>query len=141
MRHDLAPALDVFPAGWKRRLGAGCRFLLGLLILLVFQAAGAGLHRVGVPLPGPVLGLVLFCAALFLRLVPPALVERPAALLLAHMLLFFVPLIVGLTRLVRFVGQHALPLIVALVVSFVAGLLVTAWVLEALGRRGKGAGA
>lgn len=49
--------------------------LTGLLILLCFQLAGEALARwLGLPVPGPVIGLLLLFAALVLRgSVPPAL--------------------------------------------------------------------
>ncbi len=100
-------------------------FLRGVALLVAFDMAGVGVHRLGVPLPAGVLGLLLLFAALSLGLVKLAWVERAATFLLRHMVLLFVPLTVGLLDAWRVAQRQALALGVSLVVSFVAVLLTT----------------
>ena len=106
--------------------------LKGLTLLLLCQSAGEVLVRLGgLPLPGPVLGLVLLAALLNL----PSLrapVEAAATPLLAHLSLLFVPVGVGVVGYLGLINQYGLRMLLALVLSTWIGLLFTAFVLRAL---------
>lgn len=97
----------------------------GLALLIGFFLLGNLLHRLGVPIPGGVLGLLLLYAALTTGVVPLAWLQRAADLLLRHMVLLFVPLTVGLIDMGRVLSRQALALTASLVVSFLAVLLTT----------------
>ncbi|MBO9610160.1 MAG: CidA/LrgA family protein [Paenibacillaceae bacterium] len=107
----------------------------GMAILLGFNIAGVWIEKAGVPLPGNVIGLALFTAALFLRVVKVEWVESSAAWLLRHLLLFFAPIVVGTIAFLPLIGRNALPLLVSLVASTVVSLLVAGWVTTLLNRR------
>jgi holin-like protein len=100
-----------------------------LATLLVFQLLGEALSfGLRLPVPGPVIGLALLLLALWLR---PAWLEalRPTALgLLQHLSLLFVPAGVGVMLHLRRLGDEALAIGIALVLSTWVGLAVTAWV-------------
>lgn len=100
-------------------------FFRGLAILVGFFLVGNLLHRLGVPIPGGVLGLLLFYLALARRIVPLAWVEKTAALLLRHMVLLFVPLTVGLMEMGRLLSRNSLAIVASLLVSWAAVLLTT----------------
>jgi holin-like protein len=100
-------------------------YLVGFAIVTGFFLAGNLLHGWGVPIPGGVLGLLLFFAALQSRLLKMQWVERPAGLLLRHMVLLFVPLTVGLMELGPILSRQALAITASLLVSFVAVILTT----------------
>jgi holin-like protein len=106
--------------------------LRGLAILLLLQAAGEGLVRaLGLPFPGPVVGLVLLLPALAL----PAMrapVEAVADLLLAHLSLLFVPVGVGVITHLDLVSEYGLRLLLVIVLSTWIGMAVTALVLRAM---------
>jgi holin-like protein len=97
----------------------------GFLILVGFQAAGTGLHRVGAPLPAGVLGLLLFLGALVAGIVKLEWVEETADFMVRHMLLLFVPLLAGLMVMGSVLRHDALALIASTVLSLVAVLLTT----------------
>lgn len=97
----------------------------GIALLIGFFLLGNLLHRIGVPIPGGVLGLLLLYIVLSTGLVPLVWLERAADLLLRHMVLLFVPLTVGLMDLGRVLSRQALALTASLVVSFLAVLLTT----------------
>jgi holin-like protein len=109
--------------------------LRGFGIVLAFQLLGWGLNRAGVPIPGGVLGLLAFYLALSLGLVKLRWVERAAGLLLRHMVLFFIPLTVGLMDMGVVLSRQAVPILASLVVSFLAVLVTTGllgrWLLPA----------
>jgi holin-like protein len=106
--------------------------LTGLALLLLCQSAGEVLARgLHLPLPGPVLGLLLLWALLALPAVraPVAAVAEP---LLAHLSLLFVPVGVGVVAHLGLVAQYGGRIVLAVVLSTVIGMVVTALVLQTL---------
>ena len=106
--------------------------LPGLVAVLLFDLAGEGAARyLGVPLPGPVIGMVLFFAALVIRRELASRVERGASLLLRHMSLFFVPPAVGVVARLDVLRAEWLPIAIAIALStwltLVAGSTAFAW--------------
>ena len=111
--------------------------ITGLLWLLGCQLVGEVVVRLlDVPIPGPVVGMVLLLGVLHVR--------RPGdddpivtvgGRLLDHLQLLFVPAGVGVVAYAATLRDDALPLGVALVVSWVAGLATVGWVVQLLGRR------
>jgi holin-like protein len=107
----------------------------GLFILLAFQLVGEVAARgLGLPAPGPVIGLALLVLALgiYQRWRPldeEALAEsdlgKAARGLLAALPLLFVPAGVGVVQYMGLLREQGLALAVALVVSTVATLLAT----------------
>lgn len=97
----------------------------GFAILVAFYLIGMLLHRVGIPIPGGVLGLLLFYLGLASGLVRMEWVEKTASLLLRHMVLLFVPLAVGLMEMGQVISRQAVPIIASLLVSWAAVLLTT----------------
>ncbi len=89
----------------------------------------------GVPLPGNVIGLALFTAALFLKLIKLEWVEDSAQLLLKNMMLFFVPIIVATIAFWPDILRNGLPIVLTLVFSSLVTLAVTGLVTQ--GRAGK----
>ncbi|HEY2860537.1 MAG TPA: CidA/LrgA family protein [Terracidiphilus sp.] len=108
--------------------------LRGLAILVAIFLLGNWLHARGVPIPGGVLGLLLFYLALLTGALKMAWVEKGAGLLLRHMVLLFVPLTVGLMDLGPLLSRQAGAIVASLVVSFLAVLLTTGllsqWLLQ-----------
>ncbi|WP_246280992.1 CidA/LrgA family protein [Saccharibacillus qingshengii] len=103
----------------------------GFAILLGFSLAGVLLHdMLHVPLPGNVLGLLLFLAALFGKLVKLEWVEESANLLTGHLLLFFIPYVIGAAALIPLLGGNAASIVVGVVGSTFAVLWVTGTVAK-----------
>lgn len=106
--------------------------LQGLALLLVLQTAGELLVRAtGLPLPGPVLGLVMLLPLLALPAVARR-VEAAATVLLQHLSLLFVPVGVGVIVHLGALAPLGGRLLVVIVLSTWVGLAVTAAVLRAL---------
>lgn len=118
------------------------RVIVGLLWLLGCQLVGEVVVRLlDVPIPGPVVGLVLLWGVLTVvarrRTAQRAVVEpvtRTADALLAHLQLLFVPAGVGVVVLGATLRDDALPLTLALLGSWVAGLAAVGWTVGALVR-------
>jgi len=107
--------------------------LAGLTWLLVYQCVGEILARwTGLPVPGPVIGMVLLFATLVAKNVAPESLQATASGLLSHLSLLFVPAGVGVMSHFHRVASEWLPIAVALVVSTVLALAVTALVMRRL---------
>ena len=117
------------------------RLLGGFTLLLALQIAGEALVRLfGLSVPGPVLGMLLLLVALGAHPRVVREVEAAAGALLSHLSLLFVPAGVGVVvHLGR--PEGAVPAVaLTLAASALAGLAVTALVLQALLRRASGRG-
>ena len=109
----------------------------GLAILLGFNLLGALLQAAGVPLPGNVIGLILFTACLFLGIVKLEWVEESAHFLLRHMLLFFAPAVITAIPRFKQFGSDGKAIAGSLVGSLLVVLLVTGWIATWLIPRGQ----
>lgn len=103
--------------------------------LLVFQLLGEALVRaLALPVPGPVLGLALLLPLMAWRPAVLAMIRPTAQTLLQHLSLLFVPAGVGVMLHLQRLGDEALAIGVALVLSTWIGLVVAALTLQALMR-------
>jgi len=108
--------------------------LRGFGILLLCQSTGELMARgFGLPLPGPVIGMLILLLALNLSVVRKP-VSAVATALLGHLSLLFVPVGVGVIAHLGLVAQHGWQLLTVIVVSTAIGLGVTAWVLGRMWR-------
>ena len=107
-----------------------------LATLLACQLLGEVVVRwASLPVPGPVVGLALLLVALALRPTWVDAIKPTAQGLLQHLSLLFVPAGVGVMQHLQRLGNEALAIGVALVVSTFVGLAVSAWVMIWLMRR------
>lgn len=106
-----------------------------LATLLVLQLAGEVLTRVlGLPVPGPVLGMALLFAALAIRGRTPEPLAAASRGLLSHLSLLFIPAGVGIIGHLRQLSEEWLPLLVTLVASTALAVVVTSFTLRGLQR-------
>ncbi len=107
-----------------------------ITLLLVCQLAGEVLVRsLGVPFPGPVLGMVLLFGGLLVVKTPTLVLEETADTLLRNLSLLFVPAAVGVIQHGAVLKAHGMAIVLALLLSTVATLVVTAVVFAAVSRR------
>lgn len=118
--------------------------IVSLAILLSCQLAGEVAARLtGLPVPGPVLGMLLLLGLLMVRSavsgwLPRALddgtLEATSLGLLAHLSLLFVPAGVGVIQRLDVIGRHGVALVTALVVSTILGLFASVVAFRLLAR-------
>jgi putative effector of murein hydrolase LrgA (UPF0299 family) len=112
--------------------------LAALAILLVFQTLGEGIAFVtGVPIPGPVIGMLLLFAALLAWPRLQAILDATASGLLGHLSLLFVPAGVGIVVAAASGRGQWLAIVLAVAASTLLTMAVTALVMQALGRRAR----
>jgi holin-like protein len=110
--------------------------LAGLTWLLVFQCLGEVIVRgLGLPVPGPVIGMLLLFVTLRIRRPLAERVEGAATALLQHLSLLFVPAGVGVMLHFGRLADEWPAIVAALVLSTVLAIGVTAVAMRALVRR------
>ena len=104
--------------------------LSSIAIILGYQVVGELISRLsGLPVPGPVSGMVLMLLSF---LVKDNLINRvrpSAGVLLANLSLLFVPAGVGIMRHGQRFLNEGVAIMIALVVSTVIAMIVTAYVI------------
>ena len=104
-----------------------------LAILLILQLVGEVTVRwSGVPLPGPVVGMLLLFLALRWRQALPDTLRTVAETLLSHLSLLFIPAGVGIMRYGALLAEEWLAITITLILSTLITVAVTALVMEAL---------
>ena len=110
--------------------------LAAITVLLVYQLVGEVIvQAAGLPVPGPVVGMLLLFLSLALRNGVPQRLQDTAQTLLSHLSLLFVPAGVGVMLHFHRLEAEWLPISVALVASTVITIGVTALVMRALQAR------
>ena len=107
------------------------QFLNGITLLLVYQLVGEITVRLaGVPIPGPVLGMVMLFVTLWLRGQVADSVEQASSALLAHLSLLFVPAGVGMMAHFNRIADEWVPIVLALLLSTVITMVATALIMQ-----------
>lgn len=89
----------------------------------------------GLPVPGPVVGLALLLTVLVLRPTTITAIKPTVQGLLQHLSLLFVPAAVGVMQHLQRLGDEALAIGVALVASTLVCMAVSAWTMVWLMKR------
>ncbi|WP_428697605.1 CidA/LrgA family protein [Stappia sp.] len=114
--------------------------LSALTLILCCQLAGELLvEACGLPVPGPVVGMVLLFAWLMLRKREDKELAATADALLRNLALLFVPAGVGVVLHLGLIGREGIAISAALIVSTLATVAVTALVMQWT-LRGEGGG-
>lgn len=119
--------------------------LPAFLALLVLQLIGELLvQSLGLPLPGPLVGMLLLLAALVWRGEVPDGLKQVGDALLQNLVLLFVPAVTGVMMLFERVGREWWPLLAGGVGGAALTIVVTAfalrWALAREHRAGDGDG-
>ncbi len=110
----------------------------GFAIIFAYYGLGVLLeHTLKLPLPGNVIGLLLFTISLFTKIIPFTWVESPAKWFNRHMLFFFTPFVVGTMMFFSMIAQQAVSIIGSLVISTLVVLVVTGGVTTYLENKQK----
>lgn len=103
------------------------------VVLLGCQAAGEVIRQVtGIPLSGPIIGMIAFLALLVVRGGPSDEVCRSGQVILGYLSLFFVPPGVGVIQHLPLLRAHWLPILLALIVSTALAMVSGALVMRSV---------
>lgn len=115
------------PASFKRFL----RLLAELAVFLSLYAIGGQLAAwLGWPIPGGVMGLALLLIAFALGWLKPAALQLGAGLLMAEMLLFFIPALMSLLDYGSLLRDEGWRILLVLAVSTLMVMVMTAVTVE-----------
>lgn len=107
--------------------------LASIALLLVYQTIGEVLvHTLNVPIPGPVVGMLMLFITLVIKKSVSEEMRDTSQGLLQHLSLLFVPAGVGVMAHFTRISDEWLPLLVALLVSTVLTIGVTALTMSGL---------
>jgi len=105
--------------------------LIGITTLLVYQLAGESIVLLlGLPVPGPVVGMLLLFLTLLAKGRTGVHLEATANGLLSHLSLLFVPAGVGVLVHIDMIADEWIPITIALLLSTLLTLAVTAMVMK-----------
>lgn len=108
----------------------------GLLYILLAYLTGEGLSMlIGGFVPGSILGMLILFGALQTKLIKAEDVKGAAGFLLDNMLLFFVPVSVGLIASYKLIGANMLAITAILVLTTMLVVAVVGLVQQKIGRR------
>ena len=106
-----------------------------LAVLLGFQLAGEFLTQLlGLPVPGPVIGMALLFASMSVLPALASALRDTATELLQHLSLLFVPAGVGVMLHVHRVADEWMAIVTALVGSAVLTIVLTAFAIRVCAR-------
>ncbi len=104
-----------------------------MAVLLLCQLAGTVVQQAtGLPIPGPVMGLLLLLGLLAWRGGPSPALRDTAQGLLRYLGLLFVPAGVGVVTELHELRANALAIAIAIPVSTILGLVVTGVLMQQL---------
>ena len=107
--------------------------MYGLFLILLFYLLGCLISAlIGNFVPGSVIGMVLLFAALSFKWVRPGAVKRVSTFMLDNMMVFFVPVGVGLITSYTLLSRYMLAIIVASLVSTILVIAVVGLVEQKL---------
>ncbi len=109
--------------------------ITALVILLTLQLTGTVLSRVtGLPVPGPVIGLVALFILLSVRSTIPANLSQTSQTLVDNLTLFFVPAGVGIVNHLKVLENNGGAIIVTLIASSALTITVTGMTFAGVSR-------
>ena len=108
-------------------------FCLGIALLVLAQMAGdAAVARLGLPLPGALVGMLLLLAVLIVMGRVPRPIELAAGPLLRHIMMFLMPVVAGVLEHSSVLQGQWLPFLVSSLLGTFLTLVVTAALLQRL---------
>ncbi len=107
--------------------GTSMRFINGITLLLIYQLIGEVLVlATGLPVPGPVLGMILLFLTLLIKGRSSEPLDQASSGLLSHLSLLFVPAGVGIVVHLNLITGEWLPILLTLLLSTLITLAATA---------------
>jgi len=108
----------------------------GFFVLLLYFGLGvAGAKWLHIPIPGNMLGMLLLAGCLLTGIVKVETVEKAASFFMRHMLLFFIPILIGVTAFLPLLEGQMSPILFALLLGAPLVMTVTGWIVQRAGSR------
>ena len=105
--------------------------LSAIALILAFQVVGEVISRsAGIPVPGPVIGMILMLLAFFVKDDLIGRIRPTGGVLLSNLSLLFVPAGVGIINYANVIWENAAAFVTICVVSTVLTYGATAWAVH-----------
>ncbi|GAT62182.1 CidA/LrgA family protein [Paludibacter jiangxiensis] len=105
--------------------------MAGIFILLFYYFLGTLVaYLIGNFIPGSIMGMLLLFLSLVFKIIKPEQVRKSATFFLDNMMLFFIPLGVGLIASYALIGKFLTAITIASAVSTVLVLVVVALIAQ-----------
>lgn len=102
------------------------KIVRGILILLAFFGVGTLASKwLHIPLPGNLVGMLFLTLALCMGWIRMDWVEQASGFLVRHMMLFFVPIIVGVAAYLKLIAQDPWPILLSMLLGPAVVMVVT----------------
>jgi holin-like protein len=106
------------------------KFINGITLLLIYQLIGeVVVLGLGIPIPGPVLGMLLLFVTLLIHARSNDSLDQASSTLLSHLSLLFVPAGVGIIVHLNLIALEWFPILLTLLLSTLITLAATAGIL------------
>lgn len=107
--------------------------IVAITALFVFQLLGeVVVQYLGLPLPGPLAGMLILLGVFIVRGGIPAELDRTGTALLQHLMLLFIPTVTGIMLFFDRIAEEWLPFIVGNLLASALTVFCTAFVLKKL---------
>jgi len=106
-----------------------------VVLWVIFAVSNAVVARLGLRIPGNIVGLALLFVVLSAGIVKERWVSGATTLLTRHLAFFFIPITVGLMGLMDVFVANGAAIVITLVVSAVLGICVAGFTSQALAAR------
>ena len=105
----------------------------GLFILLLYQSLGEiGNRLLGLPLPGPVLGMLLLFVSLCVIKTVPADLDKGSQVIIGNMAMLLIPAATGFAYYLIEIQHQVLPIAVAITLGTLLAIIFTALLMNSL---------
>lgn len=105
-------------------------FIHGITLLLLYQLLGEVIVLfLGLPIPGPVIGMILLLMTLLLKGRVPVSLDTSSSTLLGHLSLLFIPAGVGLMVHFELIVNQWIPIVLTLILSTIFTMMMTAGIM------------
>jgi holin-like protein len=119
------------------------KIIVQIAVLFGFSLLGDFIHnRLGVPLPGSIIGLLLLVIVLSLKIFSVRWIEKGAGFLLAYLPLLFVPALIGVINYPILLSRKGAVVLFVIVISTIITMIAagkTSQMLEQTLQKKKGA--
>ena len=110
------------------------RLSLQLALILGICFSGELLHRVGIPIPGNIIGMILLFILLVFKVVKPKQLEQSTRFFLKFLPIFFLPAGVGITQVYPTLKGHITGILIICILSTAFCIVVTGYSVQILNK-------
>jgi len=107
--------------------------IIGFLILISLQMiSNFVIQKFHLSFPSPLLGMIFLALILHFKILPIKYIQDTCELLLKNMILFFVPLLVGVILYEKIIIANLYPILLTIIISTISSLIITSKIIDVL---------